>query len=479
MCLSEDRKQDIVDLIMQRSLSEIDLTSDDTADRLITLDCGHIFTVETLDGHCGMTEYYQVDPMGRFVDLKAPPINYQTPPVCPQCRGSISALRYGRVTKRATLDILEQNVAAAMSRSLNALGPAVVECTTKISTIKEEAKKLTASLDISDGERNKFSKIRDDEPLPQGFLSMNAMVSIHGLAPTEAQSWCELIKDILKIYRDVITVAKTRGAHVKAYEAALATLYRLEIANLERDTTSMSDAPEQDAMNRVNSQIGQPPYKADTRFQAEAFFTSLDLRFSLSEIIFSRIEGLPLTSDDEAVIKHRGIWCSFNEFLLQTCLDDSRKVFLITKRSCATRQAARSSLYALRADFEKARFALTCERNDCVRSGKFTQDDRHRLVSAVKEKKKELQTNLSLTKQDYIRNRPTKTTGELREEYLWFEDNCARQVEQWYKACDDLEQFMAKDGVYIPLSLQEREDIVRAFGEFSMWIGYLFLRKPH
>ncbi|KAH9934853.1 uncharacterized protein B0H18DRAFT_489837 [Fomitopsis serialis] len=98
-----------------RRLDQVDLSSSDTSERLITLACGHIFTVETLDGHCDMHSYYEIDPMGRFISTKAPPVNYQSPPTCPTCRGSITALRYGRVSKRATLDILEQNVASKMS----------------------------------------------------------------------------------------------------------------------------------------------------------------------------------------------------------------------------------------------------------------------------------------------------------------------------------------------------------------------------
>ena len=256
MCLGEDDKQEIVDFIMQRRLHEIDLTSDDIADRLITLDCGHLFTVETLDGHCRMNEYYDIDPMGRFVDLKAPPINYQTPPVCPQCRGTITALRYGRITKRATLDILEQNVAAAMSLDLSNIRPAMEVCTTNISTMRTEVKKLSTSLDIGTRTVNDSYKGRESEPLSYDLLSPNAMQSIHGFAEAESKDWCKFIEDLLQIYRAVFKVAITRGAHVKAYEAALATLYRLEIANIEQDPTSTSSAPEQEAMENVRAPGG-------------------------------------------------------------------------------------------------------------------------------------------------------------------------------------------------------------------------------
>ena len=85
---------------MQRKLTEIDLTSEDISERLIKLACGHIYTVETLDGHCNMPDYYEIDPMGAFLATKAPPVNYQTP-FLSYGRGPITALRYGRVDEKS------------------------------------------------------------------------------------------------------------------------------------------------------------------------------------------------------------------------------------------------------------------------------------------------------------------------------------------------------------------------------------------
>ena len=74
VCLPSSAKQDIVDFIMQRRLEDIDLSSDDLSERLIVLPCKHVFTVETLDGHCGMDKFYEIDPMtGTFLATKAPP----------------------------------------------------------------------------------------------------------------------------------------------------------------------------------------------------------------------------------------------------------------------------------------------------------------------------------------------------------------------------------------------------------------------
>src|ERR1700761_469059 len=141
-CLPEEHKADIVDFIMQRRLDEIDLSSDDISERLIKLECGHIFTVETLDVHCKMSDYYESDALGVFTATKAPPVNFQTPPSCPTCRGPITTLRYGRITKRANLDILEQNVASKMSLDLEKVGPDIEIFSARLDNVKDEAKSI-------------------------------------------------------------------------------------------------------------------------------------------------------------------------------------------------------------------------------------------------------------------------------------------------------------------------------------------------
>ena len=54
----------------------------------------------------------------------------------------------------------------------------------------------------------------------------------------------------------------------------------------------------------------------------------------------------------------------------------------------------------------------------------------------------------------------------LRDERKWFKDNCTRKLQGWISECDRLVEFILQDSVYQPLSLQEREDIVKAF-DFS------------
>ena len=49
-----------------KSFGEVDLNSTP----IIVLGCGHFFTPETLDGHVGMAETYDMDLHGEFVGLR-------------------------------------------------------------------------------------------------------------------------------------------------------------------------------------------------------------------------------------------------------------------------------------------------------------------------------------------------------------------------------------------------------------------------
>ncbi|EED83477.1 predicted protein [Postia placenta Mad-698-R] len=463
--LSVGRKQDIVDFIMQRQLKEVDLESSDISERLIRLGCGHMFTVETLDGHCKMSEYYEVDDMGQFVATKAPPISYQTPPTCPTCRGPIDALRYGRVTKRATLDILEQNVASTMSRALEEVSPTIEELSSNLETMLAAAKQLNSDLEtVSVPSATRSAEGRTIDPLSAKHFAVDALQTLHGLQKDEANAWQAIVKDLVTVYRKTVKVATTRGAHVKAYEAALATLYRLELDAIASDPGRDTDSPEPLAMTAVNAKIGQPPHKADTRFQIEAYTLSLEVRFMLAQVGASRLEGLPITSDNENVHKHRLLWSSFVEFILASCLADARKALSMAQRSSASRQAAKCALYVLRSDFEQFRVRIMEERADCLRRAIMKEGDRNMLAAKVKEKSTYMLNYISKAEEEYIRSRPSQSMADLREERRWFKEHCASKVHRWRRDCEELEKYMLRDTFYQPMSLQEKEDIVKAFG---------------
>ena len=470
-CLSDERKVDIVDFIMQRKLAEIDLSSEDISERLIKLACGHIFTVETLDGHCKMSEYYQIDLMGVFLATKAPPVNYQTPPFCPTCRGPITALRYGRVTKRANLDILEQNVASKMSSELEEISREVGKISAKLEGAKDNAKKITfIPSEKKPEDLYRLAEVRNTqfgkefEPLPPDAIHQGAITTIHGLSGEESRAWIKIVRDLVKLYRKVAGVARTHGPHVQAYGAALATLYRLELAAIASDPERACDKPEPLAMEEVNKKIGQPPHKADTRFQVEGFFMSIEVRYTLAEIAQSRIEGLNTTSREEDKTTHTHLWRSYVSFVYESCVRDAKKALIIAQKSTASRLAARAEMYILRGNLELFRFEILTERALLARDGELDDARKRTLSSKAQKEANATAAQMKTLETTYIRSRPSAGVDDLRAERAWFAQNCRDRGDKYVEEYGKLAVHLLTESGYAPLSLQEKADIVKAFG---------------
>jgi hypothetical protein len=75
---------------------------------IVVLGCGHLFTIETLDGHIGLKDVYQLDgKTGRFSGLIENAELAASVPQCPNCRSPIKQYvtqRYNRLLNRAVLD---------------------------------------------------------------------------------------------------------------------------------------------------------------------------------------------------------------------------------------------------------------------------------------------------------------------------------------------------------------------------------------
>ena len=134
---------------MQRKLHEVDPSAGTLNELLITLKCGHCFTVETLDGHCELSQFYEQDHDANWVAPQIPTTTtgFRDPPSCPACRSPITARRYSRAVKRAELDVVERNVAGYMSRRLVALDQelVVLDVAAAEKHVEKELERLHAS----------------------------------------------------------------------------------------------------------------------------------------------------------------------------------------------------------------------------------------------------------------------------------------------------------------------------------------------
>jgi len=471
-CMSNDEMTAIVDLILQRPISDIDTTLDEVSEKLITLECGHTFTVETLDDHCSMSEYYKIDPMtGRYITMKAPPVKFQTPPVCPTCRGPITSPRYGRVTKRANLDILEQNVAGNMSKRLEEHGPSLEAIVAGLEPSETAAKSIAKGRDFASEsdfaeicEKRKESFGNPDEPLPVNML--RELKKHHGFSKKEEYGWKKIVKEINRVYELIVDVASARSAHVKAYEAAMTTLFKLEMEAVALDPSKADRKAQQEAaLEAVNVKIGQPPHKADRKYHIEAFLLSIELRLMLAQIASARVAELPLTSNEP---DRRKIWITFVGFLYDSCIKDCAKAASLARSSSAFRQETRVSMVNLRCNLEKDRFDVL-EQCRKIQVSEWSGDPQlctsESLYEFVSGQRAAAQEALLRARTRYLQNRLVNPQKEINEETLWFKENCTSRAGKIFTAYEDLQKYILDPEMfYQTVLLREKQDIATVFG---------------
>lgn len=102
-CAHPAIKEMVVDFILSSTFEEVDLDENPC----IVPSCGHILTLESMDGHMSMSDFYTMNGEGSIVDLKnsAEPFSASGMKSCPTCRGPLRNLnRYSRIVRRALID---------------------------------------------------------------------------------------------------------------------------------------------------------------------------------------------------------------------------------------------------------------------------------------------------------------------------------------------------------------------------------------
>jgi hypothetical protein len=115
-----------VDLLEMKSYNQIDL--DETP--IVVLGCGHFFTAETLGGHVGMGEVYEIDGYGEFTGLKDTAELARAIPRCPDCQCPVrqhAIHLYNRVVNRAVIDEMSKRFLVGGRDELRALEQRIEE----------------------------------------------------------------------------------------------------------------------------------------------------------------------------------------------------------------------------------------------------------------------------------------------------------------------------------------------------------------
>ncbi|CAF9929862.1 MAG: hypothetical protein HETSPECPRED_007476 [Heterodermia speciosa] len=104
-CAQESIKELVVDYILQSTYAEIDLN----VDPVIVPPCGHLLTIESMDGHMQMSAFFELSPTNpvEILGLKnsSKPFEAGDLKGCPLCRMPLRSIsRYGRIVRRAFID---------------------------------------------------------------------------------------------------------------------------------------------------------------------------------------------------------------------------------------------------------------------------------------------------------------------------------------------------------------------------------------
>ncbi|KIJ68146.1 hypothetical protein HYDPIDRAFT_107807 [Hydnomerulius pinastri MD-312] len=465
MCAPEEKKAQVADFIMQRTLSEVNPDLESLDELLITIpSCRHAFTVETLDGHCSMTEFYSCSPDGRWIGLLAP-TGYKRPPTCPTCRSAITAPRYGRVFKRADLDILERNVAAQMSRSLGKVQTSVasVSIGSKKDILAREAE--TISPDFKDRITAKKQKsqakarvnaLESGKEAPTSERDINpANTDLHAIDPSVVDVWRRTMHELLSAYKEAVQVAETRSAHTDAWEAALSCLHEREVSLSLSNLNTSPRQPLEHAMRAAKTQIGQLRPLADRRFLVEAIWSTIHIRLSLIDLTTTWLEKFSqrIASNAMTIRGQQLSWATYIGFLFKSCLRDADVAFDVATDSESHRQITKTALYQMRITLEEFRFDLSMTKMTGTFKEKACRDELAELASQRRVASEEC---MKLT----IRRHRNKMTSP--EEVDWLEENFSSIacdiVEEWAKIVRSIRM----DTFYEPVSLEERMEIVKA-----------------
>jgi hypothetical protein len=103
ICAHPTIKGMVVDFILSSTFEDVDLDENPC----IMPSCGHILTLESMDGHMSMSDFYTMNGEGSIVDLKnsAEPFSASGMKSCPTCHGHLRNLNhYSCIVRRALID---------------------------------------------------------------------------------------------------------------------------------------------------------------------------------------------------------------------------------------------------------------------------------------------------------------------------------------------------------------------------------------
>jgi hypothetical protein len=279
--MARSRPDDIPDQILQRTLKDIAQEDDfSSIDNLVlVLPCCHLLTVESADGIAGLSHFYAKNESGNWTHPTAPSESIPAPR-CPTCRQPFYLNRYGRVFKKADIDMSEKNLAGYSTRALAVIQKRFenYKDTEVEPSAYTSAPSAYTDSKYGKSERNVHSRLAnafDSQRLVDIALFGNIRKTF-GLTTSHAELWDSMAGPSIFLIRKVDSILQQSSPQQVAWDAAYAKLFRAELA----DGRCREDA----AQRLARRSLGIPRPVAKQQYAIQAICVSVKIRHRLASI---------------------------------------------------------------------------------------------------------------------------------------------------------------------------------------------------
>ncbi|PKC03010.1 hypothetical protein RhiirA5_452565 [Rhizophagus irregularis] len=335
ICAPEKVKDQISDVICRSTFREIDWNEE----RMIVLTCRHVFTMETMDMHMEMKDYFEGSIEGGWTSVKILPSSPLYMKMCPTCRAPIKNVRrYGRIINKYTLDIQNKKFLTKYSSQLKSISRSIIILKDKLK--RNELKNALPKherrpIEVVRKERDIINK-KSSEITPHYYFE-NIEIH-HGFDKISEKAWTTHVQKLLDHYQKLISIINVAKLppHKKAFDAAVSSLYQTklakevpenDLAQVQSSSTDSSNSSSNfylsnkssipsETFKKTLSQVGISIPQVDRRIYLDAFFEIINIQKILHhEILFIIQELLEESTQNDMVIDHtlsiKEVWKGF------------------------------------------------------------------------------------------------------------------------------------------------------------------------
>ncbi|CAI2182855.1 2804_t:CDS:10, partial [Funneliformis geosporum] len=362
-CAPESVKRQVSDEIMKTLFNEVDWDRN----KMIVLSCGHVFTMETMDMHMGMEDYYEGSIKWGWTSVKILPTSFANIKTCPDCRTPIKNIRrYGRIVNKCTLDAQNKKFLTKYDNLLNNVTKRIVS----LEGSMKNNQKILRGLGYlpADNSRLKESFLGEyqlPEVIPCKYFKY--VDSFHGFDKISKKIWQDRVRELLKCYQELMSIIRATKSppHKKAFDASTSTLYQAKFArvNPENDlivklsNLKISDDDDFSTPKNLLSQTGITISKVDRRIYLDTLFEIVNLqKFLFNEFLF--VLQKIMKAERPIATRVEEVWKKFGERLQLSIEKHLNTIKVVAESTHYCRHSLLANIEILELDLNKLMYQL-------------------------------------------------------------------------------------------------------------------------